>query len=240
MLENTKKVFDTLKNNPEIANFVLVGGTALSMIANHRLSEDLDFALIGKTLKKSAIKQIIGALPPSFDVVKTHLIADAQSMENEGMDIDDYHQDWMINGVKVTFFVIGDSDKERDLIAAEDTKLDGYAKVMEMPGLFLTKCIALCNRIKSRDLFDLWWMGQHDQAYDVKSIFSSIQEMRPHMTYEAIRYRLLDWAIPVTDEGLQPLTQVTIEDVRTRLKEQVRILELDYLNAEHKNTPKIS
>lgn len=39
----TEKVWNFLKEQPALAGFVLVGGSALALTLRHRLSEDLDF-----------------------------------------------------------------------------------------------------------------------------------------------------------------------------------------------------
>jgi len=48
MLEKTKKVLDILAQDEFFKNndIKFVGGTALSHLINHRLSEDLDFAML--------------------------------------------------------------------------------------------------------------------------------------------------------------------------------------------------
>ncbi len=43
-------------------HFLLVGGTALSIYLNHRLSEDLDFATTDKSLPKKAISTLLERL----------------------------------------------------------------------------------------------------------------------------------------------------------------------------------
>ena len=42
MLPETERVWKFLKDEPSLAGFVLVGGTALALRLGHRRSEDLD------------------------------------------------------------------------------------------------------------------------------------------------------------------------------------------------------
>ena len=44
---STKEVFETVSKLECIKNLILCGGTGISIQLNHRLSEDLDFELIG-------------------------------------------------------------------------------------------------------------------------------------------------------------------------------------------------
>jgi hypothetical protein len=50
MPEATQKNFARLKDDPRLAGFTLVGGTALALQIGHRVSEDLDFNLFGNKL----------------------------------------------------------------------------------------------------------------------------------------------------------------------------------------------
>src|SRR5688572_3287768 len=89
---------------PEIEQFLLVGGTALSLVAQHRLSEDLDFAAAGPKLDRNVIKSIVSKLQSLGSDTRLNTARDARdSAANEGIDLEYYHQDWLIDNVKVTF-----------------------------------------------------------------------------------------------------------------------------------------
>ena len=79
--------------------WTLVGGTALSIHLQHRLSEDLDFFIEKSTLdqERTAIERIISNLEDQgYNCVRTH-----NNIEN---------LDYEIEGVKVTFFASGLKD----------------------------------------------------------------------------------------------------------------------------------
>ena len=59
MPEATQKNFARLKDDPRLAAFTLVGGTALALQIGHRFSEDLDFNIFGQKLPTSAIASVI-------------------------------------------------------------------------------------------------------------------------------------------------------------------------------------
>lgn len=99
-------------------------------------------------------------------------------------------------------------------------------KVISPEGSFVTKCLALADRIKTRDIFDLWWFIKNEN-HNISEIFTVIQEAMPHITYENIRYRLLDWDIPLTDEGLESVAPIPFEKVRGELRDMVDSLEVE-------------
>ena len=62
MPEATRKNFARLKDDPRLASFTLVGGTALALQIGHRISEDLDFNIFGQKLPMRAIDGILDEL----------------------------------------------------------------------------------------------------------------------------------------------------------------------------------
>jgi predicted nucleotidyltransferase component of viral defense system len=59
----TKKVWDAIRQIDNLLKgFVLIGGTALALHIQHRLSEDLDFACVGAKLPRERIRQILSQL----------------------------------------------------------------------------------------------------------------------------------------------------------------------------------
>lgn len=88
--------------------------------------------------------------------------------------------------------------------------------------------------MKSRDLFDLHWFVAKG-GYTIQEIFITIQKLYPEWTYERIRNRLLDWPIPLTDEGFvsvvngSPMVEdaVTIESIRNSLRHLVDEMEVE-------------
>lgn len=88
--------------------------------------------------------------------------------------------------------------------------------------------------MKSRDLFDLHWFVTKG-GYTIQEIFITIQKLYPEWTYERIRNRLLDWPIPLTDEGFvsvvngSPMVEdaVTIESIRNSLRHLVDEMEVE-------------
>jgi Nucleotidyl transferase AbiEii toxin, Type IV TA system len=59
MPEATQKNFARLKDDPRLAGFTLVGGTALALQIGHRISEDLDFNIFGQKLPIKSIDALL-------------------------------------------------------------------------------------------------------------------------------------------------------------------------------------
>jgi len=101
MLQKTKDTLDLICNDKLFEEYDIrfVGGTALSYIINHRLSEDLDFAALELNIKD--IKKMMtsyGAEKLPHDPTMSDYVA------NEGEDIDTLYMKFMLNDVKIEFF----------------------------------------------------------------------------------------------------------------------------------------
>ncbi len=104
MKKKTEALARKIAGEGFLNHFLLVGGTALPVYLEHRLSEDLDFATTERQLPRKAISGFLNRLSKDGCVVEDILpMAERQYAENEGCDIDDLHQDWSIDGVKLTF-----------------------------------------------------------------------------------------------------------------------------------------
>lgn len=102
MLEKTKNVLEVIANNQLFKQHDIrfVGGTALSYLINHRLSEDLDFAML------ELCRDEVEAMMLSYDAMQiNHENTVLDYVKNEGGDLYDYHLKYILDGVKVEFFV---------------------------------------------------------------------------------------------------------------------------------------
>ncbi|MEO5343024.1 MAG: nucleotidyl transferase AbiEii/AbiGii toxin family protein [Gammaproteobacteria bacterium SHHR-1] len=62
LAEKTAALLEDLGRISEIGQFILVGGTALSLQLGHRISLDLDFMVPEPVLPRGAIQPIVSAL----------------------------------------------------------------------------------------------------------------------------------------------------------------------------------
>lgn len=221
----------------DIGAYLLVGGTALTLQIAHRLSEDLDFALPERKLDRAIIKAIARQLQVLGKVlVYNNRVEDIENAIEHGIDLDDYQQNYLVDDVKLTFFAYGDDETDRELIRQSllnPSKL-GFVNVADAQTIFTTKCICLTDRVKSRDLYDLWRLTRAGSSIgSTQSIFETIQRYRPTLPYEHVRHRLLDWKIGATDELFASLIDdgATIESIRDDFRKEVCDLELRMASA---------
>ncbi len=99
---NTKQVFEKLAQLELIKEFTFIGGTALALQLEHRISEDLDFCLWAENPRQVLVgineKKILESLTKEFDSVTIKYTAPNQI-------------DLVINEVKVTFFADNENKK---------------------------------------------------------------------------------------------------------------------------------
>lgn len=205
-----------------LKNLILIGGTAIAMRENHRLSVDLDFATGDVSLDVCAIKKLIDAVSASgAGVVDITDPAVRDDFTDSGLDVEHYQQDWLINGVKVTFFSYGKNPIESATLRNAGYCIVDGIKVADMHTLSLTKCQVLANRTKSRDLFDVDMLIRK-RHITMRNVIAEMQRANPHMTFEDVVYRIIEKPIQSNDEGLSVIG--VTEDIRTireRLANQV-------------------
>ena len=196
--ESTAKLWKALSSKPELAGFVLIGGSALALHIHHRISEDLDFAWPYGRLPRESLQRLIEG-EPSLDFVLDQNEAALREAEDANLDLADYAQNYLVNGVRVTFF--SSYEAERKLLARQPNEPLRMAGVSE---IFALKALASADRSKSRDWFDLYTLFKHHgftwrDFYDVFSRYSTIDQ------YRNAANRLCSGQPQANDEGFEAL-----------------------------------
>lgn len=201
---NTRAVLEAISGMATLDGFRLIGGTALALQAGHRQSEDLDVAWLATRLPRNRLSAVIEALEASG---RKALLATNESArlywENEGEDIDDHQQDWMVDGVKLTFLA-ADSPERAERLRAAPTHRFGALEVLDREAIFEAKSRLLVARTTTRDLFDVWWFLTHG-GHTIHEVVALMQQANPHYADSMIRARLLPSRAPLTDPGVQPV-----------------------------------
>jgi len=173
----------------EISRWTLVGGTALAIHYQHRLSEDLDFFIKNSTLeqdRKRIDKMMLLLEQKGFDVVKLQ--------EN------DTQLDFEIGGVKVTFFASGLDILQKECQTFGNVNIAGIDTIRAM------KMDAILNRrILSRDFFDVATIMNQEK----QTIFDLLDSYRQHYAIKLspalILERLTQRDFDPNDPGLHPM-----------------------------------
>lgn len=201
--EATRRVLERACRVVDLAtDHLLIGGTAMTLHVAHRVSEDLDFVQFGKELDRARIARILnqlrGAEPPEL---VTSLVA-RQHFDNEGYDIDDVHQDWMVDGVKVTFFC-PDRREELDVLKKAVPEAYGTVPVADLDTIFRLKAMVVAERWTSRDAFDLLHFLER-QSRGMSEIDEALRIKRPLYPFDN-RMGLLTRPFTPFDPGFQSI-----------------------------------
>jgi hypothetical protein len=199
----TEKLWNSIKDSQTLKNFILVGGTALSMRISHRLSEDLDFICLTPKLPNEQINAFLKFCNQhGFSVAPNDSPEAVAEWEDTGMDLADYQRDFIVNGlVKITFFAA--DDEVRPLLNPGDKNA---VRVAEIHEVFSLKAVVSADRSKTRDWFDLYTlMKSHGfSSLDLYKVF--LQNSRPQKFDIAIR-RLTSGKPASNDEGYESLLE---------------------------------
>ena len=139
----TLKVFKDVTTLACISDYVLVGGTALSLQINHRLSEDLDFC------KWEKITNAKSAIP--FKDIQVELEKQFKTVDINPIDFDQV--DYLLNAeVKLQFFnEVGYTLPTQDIIS-----FAGNLKVAPIETIGAMKIKTMFQRNVFRDYYDVY------------------------------------------------------------------------------------
>jgi len=189
-----------------LAGFTLVGGTALALQIGHRRSLDLDFAQFADHLDRQAIHSAIQALKVMGSQVR--LVTDPGLISahriNTGTDLLNYAQDYVVDGVKLTFFAHGKNEAQKAFYRdAEKVGVhQGGFTLLGLDGLKAAKTLVLDDRVRSRDLFDLYFLVR-DHGWSLEEMTACIRGLGvtddPEVYFEKLSG---NYPVDATDEGL--------------------------------------
>jgi len=240
MPEATRKNFARLKDDPRLASFTLVGGTALALQIGHRISEDLDFNIFGQKLPMRAIDGILDELAAGGATIESMITSEQKSKFkiNTSEDLDHYIQDYLIDGAKVTFHSRNENERPKQQIdflksAQKIVVSEGGFNVLGIDGLFVMKSIVVYDRVKSRDIYDLMALTR-DQGYTLDDIFSAIDAYQPIRNKDPEHFKsVVTGLIPLDkdDEGFSGINlHVKIDEIVKYFKRLINDYEIRAVN----------
>ena len=181
LTEKTAQVFEVISNYPELDQYYLVGGTALSIRSNFRLSEDLDIFFYnqypGKRLHLPHLDRILKKLGKDF--------RDIDYVDSDKK----YYAQLIVEGVKVELF------SEHRFNRSPNFDHLGKIRLPSEGALLGMKIIALHLRDAWRDIYDLYALRQKygaDQFFEnywmiMSSSYLKSKEARKQLFYATIR-----------------------------------------------------
>ena len=173
----------------EIDRWTLVGGTALAIHYQHRLSEDLDFFI-----KNSTLQQDQKRIDKMMELLEQNGFEVAKLQEN------DTQIDFEISGVKVTFFASGLDILQKESLSFENVSVAGVETITAM------KMDAILNhRILSRDFFDIAAIMKQEKLTIFDLLDSYKQHYAKKLSSSLILDRLTQRDYELDDPGLNPM-----------------------------------
>ena len=209
---DTERLWNFLKTEPALAHFVLVGGTALSMHLNHRVSEDLDFMISQARLPHRSIeilKRKAGVA--GFQFAANDSPQGIAEFEDTGLEYLDFQQDYVVAGTVKLTLVAPDPEVSIHLHAG----LGDRPRVAGLDEIFALKCMACADRSKSTDWLDLYVMLQRG-LFQPMDIFRTFERANVPSKYDIAMMRMCSGKPSIHDEGFESLlsSPPTIPEMR--------------------------
>jgi predicted nucleotidyltransferase component of viral defense system len=190
LLPDTKKVLlQIIENCIFLDNYVLVGGSALTLHLCHRKSEDLDFFTYSNTFSKEEI----------FEYIKKFKDKEILNQTDEQIDL-------LLDGVKVTFF-----NAKWEFL--KPTKIKRF-NLSSLESIVAMKVNVLFLRAKYRDYYDLLFIYRHFKS--LKKIYKLSEQILDGVTFKLFTIALL-YIDDIEDDNidyLQPSEIITKEKIR--------------------------
>ena len=202
LLPKTKDLLLLLSELKMMESYTFVGGSALALYLNHRLSEDLDFFSAEAELDTKAILEGIKLLKP----------ADFRIINNSKTQLDLF-----INDVKVTFF----ANNWKEL--STKSKLTGYISIAPIHLLCAMKVNTLFLRAKYRDYYDLYVINK--DVLSLREIYDFSKTLIPGITLRLFQNALI-FMKDIEDDSikhLKPKYKVTLKKIATHFEHNIRL-----------------
>jgi hypothetical protein len=202
MPDATYNLFQYLANNKDLSRWTLVGGTALSLYLKHRTSEDLDFFIEESEFTRGSLKEI-EELSTYFEQSGIPIIL---------TDKNDRLFDYLIGGVKVTFFASGlKSLKDNaQTIGSIDIASVNQIAAMKMESIIKYRTV-------TRDFFDVYTLW-HQSGMDLCTLIDIYRDKYlSKVSVDLFETRFFDKEMDIDDPGygsLQIKRKILPEDIR--------------------------
>lgn len=221
----TESVWTFLKDQTALAGAVLVGGSALALRIQHRLSEDLDLVFCAPTLPRAgldALRRI--ALTNKFNLQQDDDEAAVHEFSNGGLELHDYQQDFLVNGgVKLSFFVA-----EAPLASVLAAPAEEKVRVATIKELFRSKCLVSAVRSKTRDWLDLYILLR-EHGFSIRDYQAAFRDAGVPTQCDIGLSRLCSGVPQRNDEGYAHLLKnpPSVDEMRAFFIAQRNKLEID-------------
>lgn len=205
---HTGEIFDAISQLDCIRDFLLVGGTALSLQIHNRQSEDLDF-MRWRTSKSEKMEV-------NWPTIRKELETIAPIENMDLLDID--HVVFIIKGVKVSFYA---SSRYTPVTTPVHIQNNLYAA--DLLSIGAMKMEVLLRRSTYRDYYDIYSLLQEGVAF--KDMVDLALRHSGHVLHTKNLYAMLTNGmrfIPDSDFAhLEPKYDITPADIEAFIRKQI-------------------
>ena len=221
----TEKVWNYLREQPALAGFVLAGGSALSLLIRHRVSEDLDFVFPELRLPRQRLSVLCRqARTDGFNFKPNDDEAAVREFAAGGLELHDYQQDFLVNNtVKVSFFA-PDQTQAKVFTGREDA----VVRLATLQEIFKSKALVSAVRSKTRDWLDLYLLLR-EHGFTLRDYRNTFAEAGNLAQCDAGLARLCSGVAPRGDEGYAHLltNPPTLDEMKRFFIAQRETLEIE-------------
>lgn len=209
---HAEKIFEKLSELECVKNYCMIGGTALALQLNHRLSEDFDFCR-WKTREKEKIS------------VDWASIEDELSrLGNVTKNLLDHNQcDFNLNGVKLSFY--GNNISKAPAELARKNFLNNI-RLADKTSIGIMKLEVMLRRQSFRDYYDIYAILK--DGVSLKDLINGAGKYSRHRLKTRDMLAMLtkgeNFAIDHHFAALQPKYEVDSNDIEHFLVEEIRKL----------------
>lgn len=143
LADHTQKIFEKVSKLDCIKDYTLIGGTALALLINKRLSEDLDFCKWAKApgIDKPTVDW------PTIEKELKEKVGNVEKIEVLGFD----QTDFKVEGVKISFY----ANQNNTSPIEKTTSILNNIKVPDIETIGAMKLEVMQRRSKYRDYYDI-------------------------------------------------------------------------------------
>ncbi len=197
LLPDTQSVLlEIIETCSFLDNYVLVGGSALTIHLCHRKSEDLDFFTYSDSFDKEEI----------FEYIKRFENKEILNQTNEQIDL-------LLDGVKITFF-----NAKWKFLTPSKVKRFNLASIESIAAM---KVNVLFLRAKYRDYYDLYFLVK--KSMSVKRIFECSLNILDGINYKLFTVALI-YIDDIEDDNityLEPAEVLNKEEIRDFFQREI-------------------
>jgi len=204
----TASLLESFSKEPIFAKYkaILIGGTAMAYHTQHRVSFDLDICFPFDLVlpKLSFLDDYKSVIPLEFD---NHTRDNAI---NDGGDIDTCIKRYIVDDIKVDFFINPSSNIYENQILKEDKSIIYHnLRIASLDTIFELKILLLLDRNKIRDMYDIVYLLENN-GYTIRDFLDTIFKYR-------ITYRVEDIIRLIRAKTKDPLDTDGVEEPQMNL-----------------------